>query len=216
MLTIKSISDVLSEKSNGFIDITMQYAVLIPIIEIDDKLHILFQIRAHHLKKQPGEICFPGGKIELGETPTETAIRETVEELGISEKRINILGELNTLITPFNTIIYPFCGVIKGVDCEEIKYNKEEVYSIFTVPLDELIKQQPLKYHMEMSLITPSDFPYHLIENGENYSFNKGIYPVYFYSYKNFIIWGITARILNSFIEDIIKPSNTENNINNL
>ncbi|KAB3538621.1 CoA pyrophosphatase [Alkaliphilus pronyensis] len=196
-----------SKKHNGFIDINLQYAVLVPIIIVEEKPHVLFEVRAHNLKKQPGEICFPGGKIEGKETPIDTCIRETMEELNILNNNIKILGPLDVLVTPFNMAIHPFCGVIKNIQLSNIIYNRDEVQSVFVVSLDELLSKKPLKYEMDLLLESKDDFPYHLIENGEEYSFNKGSYPVYFYSHKEFIIWGITARILNSFLEGLKEKS---------
>ena len=83
-------------------------AVLLPILEIEEQKSILFEIRSEHLDRQPGEICFPGGKVEEGETPRETAVRETSEELGISPGSIDILGPLDILVAPLGTVIYPY------------------------------------------------------------------------------------------------------------
>ncbi|NEU34154.1 CoA pyrophosphatase, partial [bacterium LRH843] len=60
----------------------LQFAVLVPLVQKQDELHVLFEVRAHHLRRQPGEICFPGGKIEPNDsTPQDAAVRETTEEL---------------------------------------------------------------------------------------------------------------------------------------
>src|SRR5690625_2585093 len=67
-----------------------EYAVLIPLIENENETHILFEIRSANLRSQPGDICFPGGKIDKEDRgPRHAAIRETSEELGIlrSEER---------------------------------------------------------------------------------------------------------------------------------
>ena len=55
------------------------YSVLLPLVEKDGQLHLLYEMRARHMKSDPGEICFPGGHIEAGETPLEAALRETFE-----------------------------------------------------------------------------------------------------------------------------------------
>ena len=60
-------------------------AVMIPLIKKNDGYHILFEVRSNKLSQQPGEICFPGGRREHDETSMETSIRETCEELLISE-----------------------------------------------------------------------------------------------------------------------------------
>ena len=68
------------------------FAVLIPLIKKEDGYHVLFEVRARHLNKQPGEVCFPGGKVEPGETTYEAAVRETTEELFIQREHIESSG----------------------------------------------------------------------------------------------------------------------------
>ena len=65
-------------------------AVLIPVIMKADGYHILYEVRAAKLRTQPGEICFPGGRIEPGEDPGEAAVREAMEELLIRRDQIEI------------------------------------------------------------------------------------------------------------------------------
>ena len=65
-------------------------AVMIPLIKKNDGYHILFEVRSNKLSQQPGEICFPGGRREHDETSMETSIRETCEELLISESNIKL------------------------------------------------------------------------------------------------------------------------------
>ena len=79
-------------------------SVLIPIVKKDDTHYILFQVRSKNLKTQPNEISFPGGKIEINECPLDAVIRETCEELGTNVKNVNIISELDLLITPGNMI----------------------------------------------------------------------------------------------------------------
>ena len=80
-------------------------AVLVPLILINNEYHFLFQKRAANIR-QGGEISFPGGKHEESDINFEyTAIRETCEELGVEFEQISILKKLNTLISPFDTII---------------------------------------------------------------------------------------------------------------
>ena len=53
------------------------YAVLVPLVEWRGEVQVLFEVRADTLERQPGEVCFPGGHMEPGESPTECAFRET-------------------------------------------------------------------------------------------------------------------------------------------
>ena len=76
-----------------------RYAVLLPLIYDvkTDKYQVLYQVRSEHIS-QPGEVSFPGGRVEDGETFQEAAIRETCEELNLAPDQIDIWGELDYLI----------------------------------------------------------------------------------------------------------------------
>lgn len=200
-MDIESIKKHIEENKN--IKKFKEFSVLIPLIYIDNELHLLFEKRAHSLNSQPGEICFPGGKKEDGETPSYSALRETVEELNINDSKIKLLNNLGYYFTPFNYKINIFLGEIINTNFESISFNKSEVDSIFTVPLKALQKQKPNQYTFDVNMNISDDFPYHKINNGKDYSFKKGSYSVYFYEYENYVIWGITAQILKIFLDNI-------------
>ena len=179
-------------------------AVLLPLIKKNDELHILFEMRSFNLKSQPGEVCLPGGKKEDGELPILSALRETKEELNLKENQIEIYGGIDTIITPFNLIIHPFVGCLDIDDIKEIKYSKDEVDHIFTVPLQFFIDNSPAIYYVKNDFKFSSDFPFRKIPEKENYPWKEGTYSVGFYEYDGYIIWGITAKIVNNFV-NIIK-----------
>lgn len=176
-------------------------AVLIPLYNEEGEEYILFEKRALTLRKQPGDICFPGGKIEEGETPYACAIRETAEELNVKESDIRIIGEMDYIITHGGIIMYSFAGEIK-----EFPENpsKDEVHSIIKVPLSFFINNEPVKYDMEIGPHLKEDFPFHLIRGGKDYKFAKSYIPQYFYEYNGEIIWGHTARLIREFVNLII------------
>lgn len=177
-----------------------QYAILLPLIEINGIIHVLFEVRAYELRRQPGEICFPGGKIEEDDqNESDTAIRETMEELGIRRESIENVVPLDYIPSFFGSIIYPFVGVLK--DYEQINYNPIEVAEIFTVPLSYFQNTPPESYTIAYRVEPEERFPYHLIHNGENYNWQVNEIHEYFYYYKEKVIWGLTARILKHFID---------------
>ena len=157
------------------------------------------------LKRQPGEISFPGGEVEKGETYEEAAIRETIEELNINENNIYVIGELDYFVSYYNSTIHSFLATIDGINVDKVQPNKGEVDHIFTVPVDFFIKNEPKVYYVDLHTSINRDFPYNLIQNGENYNWQKGKHSVYFYRYNDYIIWGYTAKMTKHFI-DIIKP----------
>ena len=79
------------------------YAVLLPLITIDNEWHVLYEVRSETIS-QPGEVSFPGGRIEAGESPQEAAVRETHEELNIPTEAITVLGEIDYLVQNHRTI----------------------------------------------------------------------------------------------------------------
>jgi len=175
-----------------------EFSVLVPIVERPEGYSLLFETRSEKLNNQPNEICFPGGKIEDNEENLKAATRETSEELLLPESKIEVIGELDTLVTPFNTVIYPFAGLL--YDYHDT-YNTDEVQDIFYVPLPFLMETEPLCHCIDIEMRPKESFPFNMIPEGKNYHWAKGKYPVYFYTYGNKIIWGITSRITYNFIE---------------
>ncbi|MDD3184238.1 MAG: CoA pyrophosphatase [Anaerostipes sp.] len=177
-----------------------QYAVLIPLIKEEGAYHVLFQIRAKSLSSQPGEVCFPGGKVEKNETSRDAALRETCEELLISKKQIQYLGPLDYLVTPYGTRIDPFLGELTNY---ENTYSKDEVESIFTVPLSFFKEHKPLTFENQLQTKIKKDFPVNLVPGGSDYPWAKGKSLVHFYEYDDHIIWGLTAKLLLQNIQNI-------------
>ena len=174
-------------------------AVFIPLVRKDGEIHILFEVRASSLKHRPSEISFPGGGIEEGETPMEAAIRETQEEIGSYPEDIKIISELDLLVTPVKYIIHPFAGYLDNID--HISLNKDEVDHVFMVPLSYLLENHPKKYFNTVQVVPDQDLPFDLIPDNKNYKFENGKSQILFYKYKDYVIWGITAKILYNFLE---------------
>ena len=174
-------------------------AVFIPLVRKDGGIHILFEVRASSLKHRPSEISFPGGGIEEGETPMEAAIRETKEEIGSYPEDIKIISELDLLVTPVKYIIHPFAGYLDNID--HISLNKDEVDHVFMVPLSYLLENHPKKYFNTVQVVPDQDLPFDLIPGNKNYKFENGKSQILFYKYKDYVIWGITAKILYNFLE---------------
>lgn len=188
-------------------------AVLIPFVKIKGQYFILFQKRAAGIK-QGGDICFPGGGFEEGVDKNfkDTARRETTEELGIDKKDIKIIGQLDTMVASFGTIVEPFVGLVKKKAIKNMKLNKEEVENTYLIPLDYFKQNEPEIYNLRTEVK-----PYHIDEDG-----NKEVYfpvdelglpevyqkpwgnkkhKVYVYKYKKRVIWGLTAVILNDLLK---------------
>jgi len=181
-------------------DTFYHYAILLPMIKKNGEIHILFEVRAYHLRRQPGEICFPGGKVDEHDTSyMEAAIRETCEELQVTKDVIHDVFPLDYIVSPNGGIFHLFAGTLSQND-HEIKPNQEEVAEIFTVPLSYFQTTKPKSYKVHLIPKPASDFPLELIPGGKNYKWQiQGINEL-FYEYKGRTIWGLTAKIVHHFI----------------
>ena len=175
-------------------------AVILPLIELDKNLHILLEVRSDSLSRHPGQISLPGGSIEQGENAFESALRELEEECGIAPVYTDLIGKLDTVENITGAVVTPFvCSIDKNA---EIKLQHNEVKEVFMIPLEQLskkgLKESKIKEVFTLADDFPSDF---LCEKEWKREY---IYPVYYYQYKKYLIWGLTARILKHFLEIIV------------
>ena len=167
-------------------------AVLLPLVWQDGGWQVLFEVRAARIA-QPGEVCFPGGHLEPGETPAEAALREACEELCLEAGQLRLLGEGDRVLTPAGVEVYPFVAVLSGYAGT---FAEAEVAGTFTVPLDWLKANPPLQAEVRTQTVPGEDFPYHLIPGGRDYPWGRAKYGVLFWQYGGQVIWGLTAKVL--------------------
>lgn len=177
-------------------------AVLIPIIKNDrNQLCLLFEIRALTLKSQPGDICFPGGRLDIDDTTViDTVIRETYEEIGIAKNDIKIYGQLPSFTSNLGFKIYPVVGELTSC---QFNLNNDEVSDVFIVPIEWFIHNPPIKSTIEHDQNPTKGFPIELIPNYAMRWPKSFQQDVYFYQYDNHIIWGLTAQIIQLFLKTI-------------
>ena len=173
-------------------------SVLMPLVERDGQLEVLFEVRASSLNHQPGEVCFPGGAVELGETFDSAAIRETMEELLLEREQVDVLAPLDYLVTNSGLTVHAYLGVLKQY---EGTYSADEVDHVFTVPLSWFLAEEPEKYVTTVHTVPGEDFPFELVPGGRSYPWRQGAYDVYFYRYHGEIIWGMTAKLVYAFVK---------------
>ncbi|MFC3041114.1 NUDIX hydrolase [Virgibacillus xinjiangensis] len=178
-------------------------AILIPLVEKDGETHLLFEVRSMKLHRQPGDTCFPGGRIEQDDqSPCAAAIRETTEELTVKKQQVEEVIPLDYVVSDSGRIIYPFVGSIRTM--EEIQPNDGEVEEVFTVPLSFFLENEPDIHQVRLHVEPGDDFPYELIVGGENYNWQFRKIDELFYQYDGKVIWGLTAKILRHFV-DLLK-----------
>lgn len=175
-----------------------KYAICIPLLKRGDSYEILFEVRSSKIVHQPGDICFPGGQMEEDELPEEAAVRETMEELLIEKEQIEILNLMDVYVNGESRIIYPFAGILKDY---QGTWSEDEVEETFLVPLDFFLNTEPEIFYTTVESIPEDDFPYQRIHGGKKYPWRKSRNAIYFYSYHGYEIWGLTAKIMKSFID---------------
>ncbi|MEG0134583.1 NUDIX hydrolase [Cetobacterium sp.] len=186
-------------------------AVVALVVELKNKFYILFQKRAKGVR-QGGDISFPGGKVEEGETSLEASLRECYEEIGLSEDKIDIKGKLGTLIIPSGTLVEAFLGFVKMEDLNDLNINEKEVEECFLIPVDffktnipriEKLEVETKPYYEEGG--TRYYFPAKELNLPEMYHLPWKSPPreVYMYIYQDRVIWGLTAEIVKEVMKYI-------------
>ena len=174
-------------------------AVLIPLVQVNGEWHILFEVRSFKMRKQPGDISFPGGRIDAtDQSPLAAALRETSEELKIDPDMIHVIGQLSPYIASPSFVIYPFVGTLESHIIDN--YNEDEVEEVFTVPIKWLMNYEPYMHLVSVEPVPSPDFPFDKIMNGTEYQWRARSMEEWFFDYEGYTIWGLTARILKHFI----------------
>lgn len=190
---MKQLTELLRHYQPKPLGVTKQYAVFIPLIlDREGAWHILYQVRSETIS-QPGEIAFPGGRLEEGETPRKGVLRETMEELNLPEQSLKILGEIDYFVYQ-DMMVYCFVGQLVLEDWTQITPN-EEVQRLFTVPLADLLEKPPIYYELTAELTHYNDFPFDRIRHGKNYDFSHQNRLIPFYEHLGENIWGMTAQL---------------------
>ena len=205
-MDIDQIRTKLTDREVGTIGKHKFFSVCIPLVPTDEGLSVLMEVRASELKTQPGDICFPGGNMEDGETPLECALREMEEETGIPAAEVDILGQFDTLYGFSGYTLYTFVAALPGGILDRTRINEDEVSELFTVPLDFFAETVPENYDVDV-VSKVDDFPYEKTGISPDYNWRKGKNVLPLYRYKDRIIWGMTAMILKWMSEKILNQT---------
>lgn len=166
---------------------TVNASVLIPIyMAVDGEYHTVFMKRTSYKGHHSAQISFPGGKFEPADKTLEnTATRETEEEIGLSQKSVQIIGKITELYIPVSNFqVHPYIGA----------YAKEAIFTL---------EESEVEYVISSSLKELISLPI----SKKEMQFEGHTYQVPYYSIKNEMIWGATAMILSEFIEIIKHPT---------
>jgi 8-oxo-dGTP pyrophosphatase MutT (NUDIX family) len=157
-------------------------AVLIVLVQRDERLTVLFTHRARHLQAHAGQISFPGGRIEQADRgPVEAALREAAEETGLPAARIDVLGQLPVYRTITRFDVTPVVGLIASPFT--LALARDEVEDAFEVPLSFLM--DPRNHQRRVAGV-----------RGER----RFVYAMPFHDgRREHFIWGATAAIVRNF-----------------
>jgi 8-oxo-dGTP pyrophosphatase MutT (NUDIX family) len=162
-------------------------AVLCALFEEDGDTWVVLTRRSTRLRSHTGEVSFPGGRLDAGETAVAAALREADEEVGIDPASVEVIGELAPLSTMSSrSAITPFVGVLDRRP--QLRPNPAEVDRAFTVPLSELMA--PGVYHEERWA-----FP------------GGGERAIHFFDLPGDTVWGATAKMLRDLLDRVYPAS---------
>lgn len=200
-IDLTALEHTLHTRVPGLMDSRRSYAVLVPLVEREGELHLLYEVRASTLRRQPGEVCFPGGRMEPGETPEECALRETWEELGIPREQIRLVGRLDFIAHRANFLMWPILGVVDSAALERMVPSPAEVDEIFFVPLSHLLETEPVECGRDLIIAPAENFPYELIGIPRDYQWQHGHESIPVYPWQGKAIWGLTGRITRNLVQ---------------
>jgi 8-oxo-dGTP pyrophosphatase MutT (NUDIX family) len=184
---IDDIRNILSTRNRRVIEHPpfSRAAVLVPLFKKREDCHVLFTRRTDPVKYHKGEISFPGGVVDEGDSDLErTALREAFEEIGLKEDDVQIIGVLDDIVTITEFIVTPIVGLFPFP--YPLKISEVEIAELIEVPLASLLDEECFSER-------------EILRRGR-----KDV--VYAFQYGEHIIWGATARILKQFL-DLIPSS---------
>ena len=202
-MKLEDIKEKMRGKTYGSLGIVREFAILILLTEKEDGLHFVFEKRAGGIK-QPGDICFPGGKVEPGESYGECALRETWEEVGLRD--VELIGEYRTQYELTSIAMHSLVGFVKEEKLCKMRINEREVAEVFTVPLAFFAENEPYIYEYDV-VQNVEDFPYERFGVRSDYKWRVGRKAIPLYEYGDRLIWGLTAAFVKQFVEEFLRNS---------
>jgi len=159
-------------------------AVLVPLVMLSGEVRIILTKRASGLKHHPGQIAFPGGKVEREDLgPAAAALREAREEIALAPANVEILGQLPAHETVTGFRVTPVVGRVRAPFIP--RHEASEVAEVFTVPLAHVIDLS--SFRVESRFWRGERRYYYTVPWGPYY------------------IWGATARVLRGLAERLAK-----------
>ncbi|MSQ25503.1 MAG: CoA pyrophosphatase [Dehalococcoidia bacterium] len=154
-------------------------AVLLALYGPDADPRLLYTVRSFQVEHHKGEISFPGGAIDPGDTTVEdAALREAFEEIGLAQQDVSVLGQLDDIVTISNFVVTPVVGRLARHPYDFTLHTRE-VARLLEVPLSHLLDPASV----QSQALGPE----------------KRIFPRFTFGAD--VIWGATARITHDFLD---------------
>lgn len=159
----------------------MTAAVLVPLYPKDGQWHIVLTKRTDRVEHHKGQVSFPGGAVDATDGDLRfTALRESHEEIGLLPDDVEIVGQLDDIVTISNFCVTPFVGIVTRSPYAFTPHH-EEVAALLEVPIPHLLDPANIRW--------------------EERSFNGRPVLLPNYLFGEHVIFGATARILSQFLE---------------
>lgn len=163
----------------GFLETARPAAVLVPIVARAQGFSVILTERAAHLSTHAGQVAFPGGRIDPGESAAEAALREAEEEIGLSHADVEPVGFLPPYFAGSGFRVQPLVALVSPA--ARLKLSPGEVARVFEVPLTHML--DPARYRTSTIFWKGSERRFFILDHEDAY------------------IWGVTAGIMRSFAE---------------
>ncbi len=156
-------------------------AVLIPLLPGKSAGSLVLTLRSHDLPSHAGQVAFPGGAREGDESPLGCALRETREELGLSEKRFRVLGSLPERVSLAGFQVHSFVACLDSIEGAEP--DAREVAELFTIPIAELLRDERWEFRERI--------PWAVLHGSP------------FFEWEGKMLWGLSALIARELLSRV-------------
>ncbi len=184
---VNALSSHVVERNEDSVEMSQEWvitarvsAVLVAIVDTPEGPSVILTRRTDHLRNHPGQISFPGGRVEESESVHEAAVREAHEEIGLQPEHVHIIGELDPLTTfVSNSLIIPVVARVEGIP--DFVIEEAEVARVFMTPLHDLAREDTYR--------------------NEWWARPQGDINIHFFELDDETVWGATGRILRQLID---------------